>query len=274
MEDWALIRRLVADGVPKARIAERLGISRTTVVKAAGSDAPPRYERRPAVTSFASYEGRVRELLKGTPDMPATVLAERVGWDGSISWFREHVKRLRPEVRVPDPADRLVWEPGDAAQCDLWFPPKRIPLEDGSRVLLPVLVITAAYSRFTLGRMLPSRKTTDLLLGSWELLRQLGRVPRRLIWDNEAGIGRGHRPAEGVTAFTGPGDEAGAAPAAGSGIEGHRRATQRVLRVLVHAGPVVHIARGLQHPVHGLAGSREPQGGSHDEGAPERPARA
>lgn len=45
MEDWALIRRLAAEGVPKARIAERLGISRTTVVKAVGSEAPPRYER-------------------------------------------------------------------------------------------------------------------------------------------------------------------------------------------------------------------------------------
>jgi len=53
------------------------------------------------------------------------------------------------------------------------------------------------------GRMIPTRKTEDLLLGSWELIRQLGRVPRRLIWDNEPGIGRGQRRAEGVTAFMG-----------------------------------------------------------------------
>jgi transposase len=56
LEDWALIRRLAAEGVPKARIAERLGISRTTVVKAVASDAPPRYERRPVETSFAVFE--------------------------------------------------------------------------------------------------------------------------------------------------------------------------------------------------------------------------
>ena len=37
----------------------------------------------------------------------------------------------------------------------------------------------------------------------WVLLQQLGRVPRRLIWDNESGIGRGKRHAEGVGAFTG-----------------------------------------------------------------------
>ncbi len=63
---------------------------------------------------------------------------------------------------------------GDAAQCDLWFPPKRIPLEDGTRVLLPVLVIVAARSRFITARMIPTRKIEDLLLGSWELIRQLG----------------------------------------------------------------------------------------------------
>ena len=203
MEDWALIRRLAAEGVPKARIATRLGISRTTVVKAVASDAPPRYVRTPVETSFVVFEARVRALLADEPEMPATVLAERVGWTGSITWFRQNVKRLRPEFRRIDPADRLVWEPGDAAQCDLWFPPRKIPLEDGTTRLLPVLVITAAHSRFTLARMIPTRKTEDLLLGSWELLQQLGRVPRRLIWDNEPGIGRGQRRAEGVTGFAG-----------------------------------------------------------------------
>lgn len=198
-----MIRGLAADGVPKAVIARRLGISRTTVVKAVASSGPPRYERTPTESSFVAFEARVRAMLEAEPEMPATVLAERVGWTGSITWFRENVKMLRPDHRWIDPADRLVWEPGDVAQCDLWFPPRRIPLEDGTSRLLPVLVITAAHSRFVLGRMIPTRKTEDLLLGSWELLGQLGAVPRRLFWDNEPGIGRGTRRAEGVAAFMG-----------------------------------------------------------------------
>lgn len=101
----------------------------------------------------------MRALLAEYPEMPATVIAERVGWTGSITWFRDNVRRLRPEHRRPDPADRLSWAAGDAAQCDLWFPPRRIPLEDGSRVLLPVLVMRAAYSRFMLARMIPTRRT-------------------------------------------------------------------------------------------------------------------
>lgn len=41
----------------------------------------------------------VLALLEQTPDMPATVLAERVGWTESIRWFRDNVKRLR--ARAP-----------------------------------------------------------------------------------------------------------------------------------------------------------------------------
>jgi len=181
LEDWALIRRLAAEGVPKARIAARLGISRTTVLKAVRSDSPPQYERTPTESSFVAFEARVRALLEQTPDMPATVLAERVGWAGSITWFGAGVKRLRPEFRPIDPADRLTWDPGDAAQCDLWFPPKKIPLEDGTTKLLPALVITAAQSRFMVARMIPARTTEDLLMASWESTQQLGSVPRRLI---------------------------------------------------------------------------------------------
>jgi hypothetical protein len=203
VEDWALIRRLVADGVPQRQVARDLGVGRSTVARAVACDRPPKYERPQVVTSFTPFEPAVRQLLVRTPDMPATVIAERVGWAGSITWFRHNVRRLRPDHHPVDPSDRLIWLPGDAAQCDLWFPPKKIPLEDGTRTLLPVLVITAAHSRFILGQMIPTRTTADLLLGMWKLLQLLGRVPRRLIWDNETGIGRGKRHAEGVDTFTG-----------------------------------------------------------------------
>ena len=51
--------------------------------------------------------------------------------------------------------------------------------------------------------MLPTRQTPDLLLGMWSLIEGFGRVPRRLIWDNEAGIGRRGRLAAGVAEFCG-----------------------------------------------------------------------
>jgi hypothetical protein len=54
-----------------------------------------------------------------------------------------------------------------------------------------------------MARMIPSRMTGDLLAGMWELIWSLGAVPRRLIWDNETGIGRRNSFAAGVAAFAG-----------------------------------------------------------------------
>ena len=198
-----MIRRLVAEGVPQRQVARDLGIGRSTVARALAADGPPKYERPEVSTAFDAVEARVRAILEDHPGMPATVIAERVGWAGSITWFRENVAELRPLYRRPDPADRLTWEAGDAAQCDLWFPPRKIPLENGTSALLPVLVMVMAHSRFVLARMIPTKTTEDLLLGTWRLLQLLGRVPRRLIWDNERGIGRGPHRAEGVPAFMG-----------------------------------------------------------------------
>src|SRR5437868_10535010 len=86
VEDWALIRRLVADGVPQRQVARDLGVGRSTVARALASDRPPKYERPAVSTAFTTFEPLVRRLLMDHPDMPATVIAERVGWTGSISW--------------------------------------------------------------------------------------------------------------------------------------------------------------------------------------------
>jgi len=205
LEDWALIRRLhLSEGVSKAQIARDLKISRNTVAKAVASVGPPEYSRSPVVRSFEPFEQQVRQLLEATPSMPATVLAERVGWTGSATWFRQNVAAIRPDYAPTDPADRIVYHPGDQVQCDLWFPEPRIPLADGTRVMLPVLVMVASFSKFITALMIPSRTTADLLSGMWWLLSaQLGAVPRRLIWDNETGIGRRNRLAAGVGEFIG-----------------------------------------------------------------------
>ena len=98
-----MVRRLVADGVPQRQVARDLGIGRSTVERALALDRPPKYQRPAVPTSFTPFEPAVRQLLAATPDMPATVIAERVGWTGSITWFRDNVRRLRPEHRPSTP---------------------------------------------------------------------------------------------------------------------------------------------------------------------------
>lgn len=205
MQDWAEIRYLHAnEGMSIRAIATRLGIARDTVAKAVASAGPPKYARVAGPSAFDEFDPHVRELLRQFPTMPATVLAERVGWNGSPSWFRKKVAALRSEYAPKDPADRLSYRAGDQAQCDLWFPPLSSPLVAGQAGPMPVLVIVSSFSRFITAMMLPSRTTPDLLAGMWLLLtRQLGAIPRRLVWDNETGIGRGGKLADGVAEFCG-----------------------------------------------------------------------
>jgi hypothetical protein len=80
VEDWALVRRLVADGVPRRQVARDLWIGRSTVARALACDRPPKYQRPAVPTAFTPFEPLVAQLLGATPDMPATVIAERVGW--------------------------------------------------------------------------------------------------------------------------------------------------------------------------------------------------
>ncbi len=83
MEDWAEIRHLHASqGMSIRAIAKHLGIARATVTRAVGADGPPRYARSAGLSRFDGFEPGVRELLKEFPTIPASVLAERVGWGG------------------------------------------------------------------------------------------------------------------------------------------------------------------------------------------------
>lgn len=106
VNEWAEIRHLHgSEGMSIRGIAAHLGLARDTVAKALALEGPPTYSRPPVASAFDVFEVRVRQLLAQFPSMPATVIAERVGWDGSPSWIRKKVAVLRPEYEPKDPAD-------------------------------------------------------------------------------------------------------------------------------------------------------------------------
>jgi hypothetical protein len=71
-------------GLWQRAIARQLSIARHTVA----SDGPPKYEREAVASATNTVEPRIRALLSTYPQMPATVITERVSRGGSVSGGR------------------------------------------------------------------------------------------------------------------------------------------------------------------------------------------
>jgi transposase len=197
VEDWAEIRRLHrSEGQPVKVIARVMGISKNTVKAALASDGPPAYRRRLPGSIVDAVEPQIRELLRVCPTMPATVIAERIGWERGITVLKDRVAELRPAYLPPDPASRTSYAAGEVAQCDFWFPPVEVPVGFGQHRTakqLPVLTMVTGYSRWLSAVLVPSRAAEDLFAGWWQLIGKLGAVPRLLVWDGEGAVGRYRR---------------------------------------------------------------------------------
>ncbi|HLT09364.1 MAG TPA: IS21 family transposase [Micromonosporaceae bacterium] len=194
VEDWAEIRRLHrSERMSIKAIARVMGVARNTVRAALASDGPPKYTRPAKGSIVDAVEPQIRELLQAFPAMPATVIAERIGWTRSVRVLSGRVAQLRPLYVPPDPSSRTSYAAGEIAQCDFWFPPIRLPVGFGqtrTAKQLPVLTMVCGHSRWLSALLVPSRHAEDLFAGWWRLLDRLGAVPRVLVWDGEAAVGR------------------------------------------------------------------------------------
>jgi transposase len=200
VEDWAEIRRLHrAEDLSIKEICRRLGVARNTVRTALRSDAPPVFDRKPRPSAIDPLEPRIRELLSEFPRMPATVIAERLGWTRSMTVMKDRVRELRPLYLPADPCQRTEYRPGELAQWDLWFPATKIPLGQSQSKVLPVIVGVSGYSRWITARMIPSREAHDILGGHLACLLELGAVPRNGVYDNEAALVSRHNGRPNLT---------------------------------------------------------------------------
>ncbi len=196
-EPRVLVRHYLEQGLSKAAIAERVGVSRRTVYYwlARGAVTPEagsvRYPPRP--TQLDPYHALIRERLDTYPELTAVRLfdeARAAGYAGSLTQLKVFVRRIRPRPPV-EPVVRFETPPGHQAQVDF----ARFAFPWGVRYGLFVVL---GYSRLLWLQFVARQTMRVLMQGLEQAFHAFGGVPRELLFDQlKAVILEDQRPAGG-----------------------------------------------------------------------------
>lgn len=176
------IKYLAREGMAKAEIARRLGVSRQTVYNHLNRTDPYPKPRTPRPSKLDAFKNYIRTRLEHF-DLPATVLLSELrerGYGGGITILRDFVRPLKAEFtrRV---IERFETLPGRQAQVD-WGECGTITVGGQTRKLY-VFVFVLGYSRLMYARFTTSMKRPFLLGCLKEAFERLG-VPQELLVDN------------------------------------------------------------------------------------------
>ena len=209
MEQWAELRRdFFVAGKSIKELARSTGLSRNTIRRALRSDRPPTYSRAPKVGILEPFKPEICRLLKADPKLPGVrvrELLEPLGCTASKTVIDDYLREVRPLFAPPARTfQRTVYRPGEICQFDVWQPRGEIPVGHGQTRRGWVVIACLGFSRAGAGAVVFSTQTRDLLAGIAGCLERLGGLPRRLVWDRQAGVhGHGGRPSEAFAAFCG-----------------------------------------------------------------------
>ena len=186
-ETRVLLRHYLEQGLSKAAVARRVGVSRRTVHRwiAAGQldreldDERVSYgPRRPLPSQLDPYKGIIKVRLEAYPELSGTRLFEEVqaaGYAGGYDQVRRYVREVRP--RPPqEPVQRFETPPGHQGQVD--FAEFRTPW--GKR---HALVVVLGYSRLMWVRYYERQTMAVVMRGLESAFTYFGGVPSELLFD-------------------------------------------------------------------------------------------
>lgn len=187
MEKRVLLREYLEQGLSKASLAQRLGISRGTIyywIRCGQLDRDldeevVRYRPRPPVRrKLDAYRGIVESRLEEFPLLSATRIYEELrcaGYEGGYTQVKEYVRAVRPRA-VVEPIQRFETPPGHQAQVD--FAHFRLPW--GRRW---ALLVVLGYSRLLWVRFFDRQDSRTLFTGLEQAFAFFGGVPREILFD-------------------------------------------------------------------------------------------
>jgi transposase len=191
VDEYARIRRAHAvDGLSIRDLARRFHHSRRKIAEILSMPEPKPYVRlNPPPSMLDPFKPIIDALLEADEQAPrkqrhtAAKLYRRLraehGYGGSYERVRVYVRnrgRQRRETFIP-----LDHDPGQRVEVD--FGHIYVDLPTG-RQLIPVLVMTWAYSNCTFAMALPTERTEAILHGMCEGFLFFGCVSQEVWWDN------------------------------------------------------------------------------------------
>jgi transposase len=192
VHDWAEVHRLFErERLSKSAIAKRLGMSRPTVIRLLRLGEPPRYQRESAGSKLDAYKHAIAAMLDADPQVPATVILERLrrdGYAGGITILKQHVAAVRPAFLAARSYQRTSYLPGELAHGDWWEPATRVPVGNGATRKAYGWVTTLPHSAAHAVVYSLSKTMADVLHAIVGCLQRLGGVPEAMVVDNDASI--------------------------------------------------------------------------------------
>ena len=190
MHEWGtrmLLKHYLDQGLTKAELSRRFGVSRRTIhywIDSGQLDrdlatGQTRYSPRPAVASqLDPYKGIIEVRLQEFPKLSAQRLFDEVraaGYAGGYSRVRDYVRTVRPQEPL-DPVVRFETPAGRQGQVDF----VRFVLPWGSRY---ALVVVLSYSRLLWLRFYRTQTMAVLTGGLQSAFERFGGVPDELLFD-------------------------------------------------------------------------------------------
>lgn len=172
MDDYARIRKAYRKGMSLRDIARTFHLTRRTIREAIQNPEPKPYTRTKPTTApkLDTYKAAIDKILAADEQAPrkrrhtATRIHRRLvaehGYQGGYDQVRRYIGSERPRERetyIPQDHD-----PGRRAEAD--FGHIHVDFPDGRR-LVPVLIVTWAFSCRTFAIALPTERTEAILHG-------------------------------------------------------------------------------------------------------------
>ena len=200
-ERRVLLRHYLEQGLKKAALARKLGVSRRTVyhwvetgrLERDLDGEPVQYGPRPTVArKINPYRGIIEARLEAYPKLSAVRLFEEIragGYAGGYTQVKEYVRQVRPRPGC-EPVVRFEAAPGRQGQVD--FAEFRLPW--GKRF---ALLVVLGYSRM-LWLQFYRRQTMEVLFRGLEAAFGFyGGVPAELLFDQMKAVVVDDRRGEG-----------------------------------------------------------------------------